>query len=221
MRPIPRPNPKPDAADSTFANIVKLIQALVWPVLLLFLFLAFRDPFSRTIAEVPDLIGHASEMKIGGVSVTIEQQARDTGDAKLAAALKGLSPDARKLMLEVGTHNVQIWGAYYAGDTTHRRYFLTIPAAPMAELSSRGLAHVRDRESYNDPTDQIAAYNTFLRRLHLQQIVDPNDRSENLHFRAVTPLTPEQDKQLDLYEISLTDLGKKAYGVILDVVTHS
>jgi hypothetical protein len=41
-------------------------------------------------------------MKVGEVSLTIGQEAKGTGDTKLAEALKGLSPEARKVLLQTG-----------------------------------------------------------------------------------------------------------------------
>lgn len=101
--------------SDTFWNFVKLIQATAWPVIVLFSFLAYRDPFSRTISEISDLLSHAREMKIGTVSFTIEQEAKGTGDLRLAEALKGLSPEARKLILQTGTSWIALWGEVSPG----------------------------------------------------------------------------------------------------------
>lgn len=206
-----------DGSGSTFSNLVKLVQALAWPSLVLLLFLFYRDPFSRTIEQIPDLVGHASEMKIGAVSFTIEQRARNSHDERLAEALKGLSPGARKLILEMGQSTLMMWNSTEAEGGTKLYSRLIRDDDALRELAERRLVDLRDLiNTSEDGAKTFGDYEHLIASLHLRPASPGSD-----YMVSQPPLTADQDRALTTWTVTLNEVGKKAYSVILDVVTNS
>lgn len=219
-REVPAKRPVDEGAD-TFGNIVKLIQSLAWPGLVLLLFIFYRDPFSRTIDQVPDLVGHATEMKVGSVSLEIEQKAESSNDTRLADALKGLSPDARRILLERGDSYMRIWSAVDNHGTTYYTRSNITPG--FQELVQRKLVEfIGPRKP--DGSELIIPTEKDPKSLHLMPAPGAISYGGNTPpeiFKASEALTPDELAWLNQEEYRLTELGKKAFDVIVDVVTHS
>ena len=214
--------PQATSAKDTFGNIVKIVQSLAWPVLVMLLFIFYRDPFSRTIDQIPDLISHATEMQVGSVSLKIEQKAASSSDTRLADALKGLSPDARRILLEAGESYTTIWGTIENNGTT---YYAKNDVKPgFQELVQRKLVEFVGPRNPNGPRS-VTPTEKDPRDLDLTPAppgaVNFGDDHRPEIFVPKKPLTPEELVWIDQEEFRLTDLGKKAFDIIVDVVTHS
>jgi hypothetical protein len=204
-----------------FSNIVKLVQALAWPALAFFLFIFYRDPFSRSIEQIPDLIGHASEMKLGSVSFKIEQKAQASSDTKLADALRGLSPDARRILLERGDSYMNIWTPVDVdGVTVYSRPKIS---AAFQELLDRKLVEFTGPRNSNgmEPVSSTRKDPRDLGLVLAQGAITWAGDVVHEDFKPSRALTQADLDWLKHESYRLTELGKKAFDVIVDVVTHT
>lgn len=198
---------KPVASKSSmFGNINDLIKALIWPVLILYVLLRYQSPISDTIDLLPNLIKHATKFSAGGVTLEIEQRAQESGNENLAIALKGLSPEARKLLLQVGDSYWTEWGKGVQGE------YLTYRQTALNELVERKLVDFRP--------EGHGAFQKWIQGLGSISSTD-GDATAPKMLRPNRTLSQEEEKRLLNEQFFLSPLGKKAYDVILDVVVHS
>jgi hypothetical protein len=198
-----------ETKPSVFANVVNLIKALAWPLIVAYVLIQFSKPLSDTVNLLPDLIGHANKLSAGGVTLEIERQAQASGNASLAKALKGLTPDARKLLLQIGQSDWILWYKSVGQDAV--QFSSLIDRRTLDELKERSLITYRE-----DPSD----FERFVQSLGTVTTATQNG-SLSLTLKASKPLTPDQEKRLLNQGVKLSPLGLTAYSVILDVVVHS
>jgi hypothetical protein len=95
------------------------IRSVAWPLVAVLALLLFRAQIASLFTGT-----QAKEVSIAHVfTMKLEQAAKKTGNPKLAEALKGLSAEARKLLLQMGSTYNQVWfepydlpGAYVISD---------------------------------------------------------------------------------------------------------
>jgi hypothetical protein len=197
----------PSATESNaFGNINNLIKALIWPLVILYILLRYHSPVSVTIELIPNLIKHATKVSAGGVTFEIEQKAQESGNENLAAALKGLSPQARKLLLQVGE---SYWHEWYKSTLGNYR------ADHLPELDE-----LVNRKLVSFQPEDHDSFDKWVQSPGSVFVTNTSDGSEKV-LNPTHPLSPDQEKRLLDEKFFLSPLGKKAYGVILDVVVHS
>jgi hypothetical protein len=197
-----------ETKTTTFGNIVNLIKALAWPTLILYILLYYRQPISETLSLFPNLVRHASKFSAGGVTLEIEQVAQQSGNEQLAVALKGLSPPARKLLLQVGS---SYWAEWSKGAPGGPADYFSPDRPELDELVKRKLFTFKeDQRTFELWVQTLGKITTS---------EDSNQRKREL--RVSRPLTTEQQLRLTSQEFFLSPLGRKAYDVILDVVVNS
>lgn len=193
-----------DDRSDTFSNVVKLIAALAWPVIVLCILVRFSNPLSETASLLPDLVRHATKVTAGGVTLEINEQAQASGGVELAVALKGLSPQARKLLLQVGESYWTQWSP-----DGKRGYISGSSPEPLTELYQRKLM------SFTDNPDQ---FDRFVRSLGT---LSYDAEASILKLQPAKKLSTDQEKRLRAQQFHLSELGKRAYDIILDVVVRS
>lgn len=194
-----------EARPTTFTNIASLVKALAWPVLIFYIFMRFQGPLSEIVGLLPDLVKHATKVSAGGVTLEIEQKARETGNEALTSALKGLSPEARKLLLQVGDSYWREWSSSRDGYSRSRQRALN-------ELTQRQLVGYRP--------ENHGSFEKWVRTLGTITSSELGEYDTET-LKPSRPLSTEEERRLFAQEFLLSPLGKKAYAVILDVVVHS
>src|SRR5437867_3181497 len=123
-----------ETRPNTFENIVNLVKAVVWPLIFVYVLLQYNGPVAQTLALFPDLVKHATKLTAGGITLEIEQKALETGNQALALALKGLSPNARKLLLRVNESYWSVWDPETKSDRPEDRRYFSLDRPELKEL---------------------------------------------------------------------------------------
>lgn len=88
-----------------FKYLVDLVESLIWPVLILFFFLYYKKELNNIFSHLPDLIKKSKKVSFGGLSIEVENIAKEVGNLKLANMITSLSEDEIKLILKIGESN--------------------------------------------------------------------------------------------------------------------
>lgn len=197
-----------EGKGGTFTNITQLVKALAWPVLILYVFLRFQGPLSETVDLLPDTLRHASKISAGGLTLEIEQKAQEKGN-DIANALRGLSTEARKLLLQVGDSYWHKWGKDTHGDMVT---YTASRTKALRELTQRKLMDYRpeSHDTFDAWVRTLGPISTF------ESGGEPAER-----LTPSRPLSSDEEKRLQDQQFYLSPLGKKAYNVILEVVVNS
>ncbi len=144
---------------STVLPILRLftlfVKAVAWPGVVLFIFLAVREPILDLLSRVPEVISGSTKITYGSFSMEIAKSAREAGTPELAGLVGGLSARAVEDLLNTSrgkSHN-------YTWDTTIREgskvvaIRVTLPAGEALrafnELEAKGLiVFTRDRGGF-------------------------------------------------------------------------
>lgn len=198
----------PDAQNKkTFEIVVDLIKAISWPLLLVILVLCYRDSIGRIADELPELFSHAREVKVGSVSFTVEQEAQYS-NPKLAEALKGLSPEARKILLQTSLNTTHILWSKTTHDSKVSYYDAWADRdGALKELAKRNLIQFKE-----DPN----SFAKFIKDIGLQKA-----GNESNEYTATRAISSDEEQRLLAQGFFLSDLGKQAYNLIIDVVVRS
>lgn len=189
---------------STFADLLK---AILWPAIVGIFLWVNSEPLGALVRQLPEKFSQASKIGFAGLSVEIEQQANEAGNPELARRLNGLSPDAVKLLIEIGDSLHQFLGT--SADAQDASYFLPTDEkmADIIELERAGLLE------FDEEYDR---YMSWLQNGPFE--FQPRDQFGD---RLVTPtraLTAEESERIVAQGYRLTALGKDAWNLVLDVI---
>src|SRR5436190_13220571 len=100
----------------TFENVNDLLKAILWPVLILFIFFTFKNDIINIVHLIPDKIQSSSKISVGGLSIEIEKSAINSGDPKLAGIIKNLSEQGIRKLLTLGKGSFSVMVNYLKSD---------------------------------------------------------------------------------------------------------
>ena len=183
--------------------LAKILSLITWPVVILIVIIAFYSPVNRIVQQLPDKFSQSSEITVGTlISLKIREQAKASGNEELAKIIEGLSQDAIKWILKIGDSPYRVIGTDDGGTGITTNYILdTDHYSLWIELSSKGLLK---------SSEDLYRYRTFFDSLQ-----PTNGRI------PVGSLTEEQKDRLLTNDLQLTDSGKRAYEIILEVIAES
>ncbi|WP_303317849.1 hypothetical protein Q4Q34_18215 [Flavivirga abyssicola] len=206
---------------SNFEHIVSLIKSLIWPFIILVFFLSYKTEFNAIVNYLPEMIKKSSKVTVGGISIEVQNIAEISGNPELAKIIPSLSNEGIKTLLKIGTGGRHIVLSR-RGDSL---FNLTESINPFYELESNGLA--KASYGYNKPKVSIKKFledyvslnlSDLDHELNLKKIEGINlNRMKKGIKRSNT--TSSKWESLDNFGIELNDEGKKAYEIIIQVVS--
>lgn len=84
--------PKEKKTD-LFSLILALIKTLVWPIVILTIYLQVKDPILHTFQQIPGALSQSQKLSVGTLSFEIERSLETDGDQELKDRIRGLSYD--------------------------------------------------------------------------------------------------------------------------------
>lgn len=200
--------PKGPTRLECYRVIVELVKALVWPAIFVSLLVAFWSPLSYTVDVLLNKLWEAKKVGIGALSIEIQEQARARGNPKLARRLNGLSPEAIRLLLEIGrAHHLLV--SKFEPRPGEKRFSL-VPADEfdrIRELAEKGLVE------YGEDLDNFLEW--IQSDLFLQE---SGGLSKHYTFWPKRDLSSAESARLNEQHYRLTDLGQSAWEAVLAAI---
>jgi hypothetical protein len=191
----------------TIKVFIEFLKVIVWPLLVLSIFLTFRSPITEIANELPEKFFAATKLEMGSLTLEIQQQAKAAGNPELARSLGGLSPNAIRLLIELGPH-YYIWIGTYDRLTSDGRQEYTMNLEKIDTI--RELLNHKLIE-FNEGMDQFLSWTQSSR-------FQVRDEGSRRFFIPTTPLTPTEEKRLTKQSYHLSRLGERAYHTVLNAV---
>lgn len=183
-----------------FIDVVsKLVGVLTWPLVVIIILVLFYSPIRRVVELLPEKFEKSNEVSLGTLSFKIQEQARATGNEELANIIRGLSQEAMEWILKIGTGSHRVIASDDGRDGITKNYTLPSSLPVWKELAAKGLLK---------STVDLNEYEQFFKSL------GPQDGSI-----AKNNLTPDQEDRLLNNSVELSDSGRRAYEIIIRVVT--
>jgi hypothetical protein len=182
--------------------ISKCINLVNWPIVAIIIIILFYSPFKRIVELIPGKFEQSSEISIGTIlSLKIQEQAKASGNEELATIIEGLSKDSIEWILKIGDGSYRVIGSDDGGTGIAINYFISPSYSVWIELYNRGLI--------------TSTVDLFKFKVLFNSLGPINDKI------PVNSLTEQQKDQLLNNYIELSDSGKKAYEIIIKVITDS
>lgn len=148
-------------------SLMELIKALIWPSVILFIFISLKTPILLLLEQLPNMAAKASKISFSGVSLEIDHKlSREDNSPELREAMKGLTTPALKEILETGDKPFN----YLRHDWERT----DSSAAVLCELQTKGLIDIY--EGQRDPNYPFEYKSTDLGKcaydLLLRSVID-------------------------------------------------
>lgn len=147
---------------------------------------------------------------MGALTLEIQQQARATGNPQLAMRLGKLSPEAIKLLIEIGENRVLLVGEFINNREGKDKFNIPIvdKLKVVRELESNGLI---------DYEEDLDSFFTWIQS-PLFEVLSSQWDYKVQSFKSVRPLLPAELERLKKQSYRLNKLGKKAWQTVLYAV---
>lgn len=186
--------------------VSKIFGLITWPVFAIAVVLLFFAPIKKMADMLPDKFANSSEISVAGVmSLKLKEEAKAAGNEELAAIIKGLSQDAIQWLLHIGSGSYRVVGSDDGSTGNVQNYTFPAYYPIWKELESKGLL---------EGDEKLADFETFFHTLNPKAGPVPNG-----YQVPASSLNDEQTKRLLGNSVRLTASGKKAYNIILTVVS--
>lgn len=217
------------AQKSKFENINDLIRSLIWPFIILLVFIIYGSEINQIIKLIPKKIETSSKISVGSISLEIEKSAKQIGNAELGEIIKNLSESGIRKLLTLGTgrFNIILRCEYREKTESEKAFSLPHDISVLEELEKNGLIKSNDNMSL----ESFIAF--FKRKKPIERIWygDPNasystspETKTTQKFSEFTlpfsKLNQQEYKLIDGYDIELSENGRKAYEIIVQVVSE-
>lgn len=178
--------------------LVKIFGLITWPVLLLITGIVFFNPIQRMADLLPSKFELSNEIGIGGLTLKIQQQAKAAGNEELAKIISGLSRGAIEALLKIGNGSHRVTGTL---TDINRRKNYSIPEQMKywKELEGKQLLKA---------TEDLKAFESYFKSLANPEKLIP-----------IESIDKSNENRLLANSISLTENGRRAYSIILSVVS--
>ncbi|MGA2849244.1 MAG: hypothetical protein ABSE46_09625 [Terracidiphilus sp.] len=192
-------------------QLVTLIKALVWPVLIATLLYVYRTPMHGVAKELPGLVARTQKLSAGGLAIEMQAQAEQKGGTKLAEIVTTLSGDDVQGLLGIGCVS---WG--FAGEAGPKAW--SIPNGPdlarLYKFEADGLIHF---DIMGEDTT-LGTLESQFKALPGKPALEPARHLSNITIRTAQGATEAQLKIVRA-QYRLTPLGRDAYNSILAAIT--
>lgn len=122
---------------NTAQLLLEAVKVLIWPLILVGVFFAFRDPLTATIQLIPEKLRESKKVSVGSLSFEIEERAARQGDARAVAGLRHLSEEAISLLLRSSGQTRLL-----STNDENPGYLGLWKVDPISELVDAGLLHL-------------------------------------------------------------------------------
>ena len=188
--------------ESIIDIIAKMLRLLTWPLLILIIIIVFNSPISQTINLIPEMFEKSTEIEIANfLHLKVQEKAKSSGNEELASIIEGLSKEGIEWILKLGEGSYRVIGTDggRTGEVTH--YFISPNYPVWIELADRGLL---------ESTQDLYKYKTFFDSL-----------GPETGRISADSLTERQKADLLNNWVKLSDTGKKAYDIVLEVIADA
>lgn len=211
---LTQPAPGHDGGSlKTFEQVVNLIKAIAWPVLIAVFFLVYRDTARQVAEQVPVLLGRATKVSAGGLAIEIKEQAEQAGGSRLSSVVTSLDGTEVQQLLKVGCG---YWGLFGTG---YRPGVYSVPSGPerdlLAKLESR---HLVQFLLHQQPIT-LKKVESEVQRFPAWSDGGNSSADPNIRFFTLPADATEREKEMLAADYKLTDLGRSAFNSVLAAVT--
>lgn len=189
---------KMSTINQTIDLLTKIVGLITWPLLIIVMLLIFYSPIKRIANTLPEKFERSNEISVGSLSLKIQQQAKAEGNEELAAIIKGLSKGAIRELIDVGYKFIRIIAIDNTRSSEMRRYSLAPSFSTWKELATNGLLESDlDLKDFEDYFNSLNPHNGIVEGSTLSQ---------------------EQREKLEKSQVKLSNRGKRAYDIVVNVV---
>jgi len=180
--------------------VAKLVALLTWPLVVVITLAIFHAPLLRIATLLPEKFERSNEITVGSLSLKIQERAKATGSEELASTITGLSQGGLEWLLKIGDAPHRVITNAGARPGTTAGYMLSPSYGVWKELEAKGLLVA---------TTNLTQFEQDFQSLGPQDGHLPSSK-----------LDADQDKKLTANTIQLSESGKRAYRIIIGVVTE-
>lgn len=216
-----------EGSKGIFENINDLIGTILWPVLILIFFVIYRKQISYVAQLLLNKLELSSKISVGSLSFEIEKTAKQYGNFGLGKIIKNLTePSIRKLLtLGSGRHSMIVRGTKFTEGKSESSFIIPNDYEIFLELEKNGLV------KFDEPFD---GFLTFFKRLNPDERIQYKSKQGISHDHRldlsdikytefsipVSKLSSDQFKKIDSYGLELSESGKKAFEIIVQVISE-
>lgn len=204
-----------------FENINDLVKSLIWPFIILLFFFTYKAELNSIIREVPEKIRNSSKLSFGSFSIEIEKAAKESGNEELGKVITNLSEGGIRKLLTLGSGRYMLVQV----DNINKSFGLPNDLDIMSELEEKGLIQ------FNEPLNKFLSYFDSLKPDEQIMYMGKNGnsstaRSEDYSEKYIQKtlsqdhLTKDDITRIEEFNIELSDLGKKAFDIIVKVISQ-
>jgi hypothetical protein len=198
------------ASIDVFKTTVALIDAIIWPIVILILVWIFRTPIRDILKQLPKKISQATQLSVGNFSLAIRTRAIELGRPEIAEPLSSLSQNAVRQLLQTSpdADACMFMKMYTIGKKEY--YFLP----PEEELST--LFELQDNRfiEFRENLDEFIAF------YHDLPVASNSETSDLTHPVLAKKLSKDDNSRIFMQSYKMTDLGRAALDTIIDVTVN-
>lgn len=197
-------------------SVASIIKTITWPLILIFVFVAFRQPLIEVSHQIPLMLAQANKVSAAGLTIEIRRTAQAVGDPELADLISGLSKEAVRELLNMPRGVLQIVSIYQY-DIAGSSYYLLpdeISAAALRELQLKGLI---------DPGVNIDDWYVDSKRFLEPMLGEASAGSGRSGFRpkdGAADISKEDLKRLLAAMYRISERGNRAITLIINSVVQ-
>ena len=207
---------------SMFENINDLIKSLLWPFIILVLFLNYRSEFNDIIRIIPRKLESSSKISMGSLSFEIEKTAKNSGNEELGIIIKNLSEKGIRKLITLGTeyHRLMLRTEYFEKDKpTVEAFVIPEDIDVYRELERNGLLKP------NEPIDNFIEFYKSLNPIEQKFSSSSGLHKDSLDLTIVeltvlaSKLSSADNERIKNFGTELSESGKKAFDIIVHVIS--
>lgn len=216
-----------ETTKSTFENINDLISSILWPLLILAFFFAYRRELTNIIQLLLRKLELSNKFTVGSLSFEIEKTAKIYGNSELGKIIKNLSEESiRKLLtLGAGRHSIMVRGNSFTNDNIEKTFLIPSDYEVIMELEQNELIKL------DEPFEDFLAFFKGLKFNEREQFKSKDGSSHDTRLELsdekytelsipVSRLSDTQYKKIDSYGLILSETGQKAFDIIVKVISE-
>jgi hypothetical protein len=216
-----------ETTKDTFENVNDLLKAVLWPVIVLVVFLTYKEELNKIFQMIPEKLENSSKISVGSLSFEIEKTARRAGNAELGGIIHNLSEDGIRQLLTLGSgrHSIVVRHDPDQFNNFQKNYSLPVNMKVLIELEESSLLKA---------DEPLEAFNKFFMTLNPDEKMVYKSgsilSSEEKHIQneqKITQFTISESKlsqaQLQRIErmgVELSESGVKAFRIIVGVISE-
>jgi len=220
-------------SKTNFDRINDFLKTIIWPLIIVLVLILYGKQIGRLVKVIPDKVEQSSKMSFGSFSLEIDRAAKTIGNPELANIIKGLSEEAVKKLLELGTKRPSGIISYSIDKNGNPQKFSLYDINEYIELNNNGFLKIDygslslpDWYSFFQslgPKDQLLLQlkdGSYLYDFELQRKFNADTLRRKIIYKVLDRkgIAADDIEKLQRFQVSLSSKGWDAYYIILRAI---